>query len=63
MKDTPQTPEAVALALTHQITNYERPSEDNRPDREYILSLYEECLQAVKGYPRGADTQPRVRAV
>jgi hypothetical protein len=56
MKDTPQTPEAVALALTYQITNYERPSEDNRPDREYILSLYEECLKDVKGYPRGADT-------
>jgi hypothetical protein len=49
MADIPQTSEAVALALTQRIADYEVASADYSPDREYILALYEECLKVVKG--------------
>jgi hypothetical protein len=48
MADIPQTPEAVALALTQRIADYEIASADYSPDRKYILSLYDECLKVVK---------------
>jgi hypothetical protein len=46
MSDRAQTPEAVAYDLMYKVL-----AAESREcyDREYLLSTYEECLQAVQG--------------
>ena len=49
MVDTPQSPEGVAFALVLEIIKHEKP---NTIDREYIFSLYDECLSVTKCHNR-----------
>jgi hypothetical protein len=59
MSDFPDAPEAVALALFHDIEAAERQEDRrrnrNRSTRADLLDLYAECLTAVVGQRKVAE--------
>ena len=60
MADTAQTPEAVAFRLLQIIAHAEGKSIDEnsrgqKPDRQWILDTYTECLKATIGEHLAAD--------
>jgi hypothetical protein len=57
---TGDSPEAVAFALAMLVSHRETMSKAPEPGatREYWLTLYRECLAAVRGHSPSAPTPP-----